>query len=238
MDSLLLTGTIDPSKFNNSMTTLSDVSVRLNQYHTAIIKWLKKSNFSKIIFIENSGYPFDYKQYEMIADKLGKKFEYISADSFVDETIKYGKSYGEIKIINEAIEKSQLLKDETYFYKCTGRLFIRNCNSLLREKHCKETVFTGVPDDKWAFTWFFKVNKDFYEKHLSQAFNEVNDYQGIFMEHIYYKVLSSHLDEIELFRKYPNVTGVSAGTNSKYHSGLIRYFFKNIQVKRGYFGIR
>lgn len=238
MDTLLLTGTIDSSKFNNSMTTLSDVNTRLDHYHSAITKWIKNSDFQKIVFIENSGYDFNYKKYESIAAKLGKQFEFISAEAFVEETIKYGKSYGEIKIINEAVEKSKLLKDEDSFYKCTGRLFIKNCNSILKEKHKSDTVFSGIPSDKWAFTWFFKVDKEFYKKYLSETYKEVDDYNGIFMEHIYYKILSANLDKIDTFYRYPNVEGVSAGTNSPYHSGFIRYLFKNIQVKRGFFGIK
>ena len=66
MDTLLLTGTIDSSKFNNSMTTLSDVNTRLDHYHSAITKWIKNSDFQKIVFIENSGYDFNYKKYESI----------------------------------------------------------------------------------------------------------------------------------------------------------------------------
>ena len=131
-----------------------------------------------------------------------------------------------------------MLKDEDSFYKCTGRLFIKNCNSILKEKHKSDTVFSGIPSDNWAFTWFFKVNKGFYRKYLAEAYTEVNDYNGIYMEHIYYRILTENLDKIDVFYRYPNVSGVSAGTNSAYHSGYIRYLFKNIQVKRGFFGIK
>lgn len=53
MSNLLLTGTIDPSKFNNTMTTLTDVHIRLHQYEVAIEGWIRKSIFQDFIFIEN-----------------------------------------------------------------------------------------------------------------------------------------------------------------------------------------
>lgn len=53
MNILLLTGTIDPSKFNNTMMTLTDVHIRLHQYEAAIEWWIRKSIFQDFIFIEN-----------------------------------------------------------------------------------------------------------------------------------------------------------------------------------------
>lgn len=238
MNTILLTGTIDTSKFNNSMTTLSDLQTRLSHYDSAIKKWIKKTDFQKIIFIENSGYKFDDKPYVELAKKYGKQFEYILATAYVDETIKYGKSYGEIKIMNEAVEKSKLLKDEDSFYKCTGRLFIKNANSILKEKHNKKSVFQGVPSDKWVFTWFFEVEKDFYLSVLSDAYKEVNDYKDIYMENIYYKRLIKNRDKIETFNQYPNVFGISAGNNNKFHTNFVSQFLKNRKIKNGFFGVK
>lgn len=237
MSNILLTGTIDPSKFNNTMTTLTDAQVRLHQYETAIDWWLRKSNFSNLVFIENSGFPFDVQKYTQLAEQHQKKFEYIPGTPYVEETIAHGKSYGEIKLITEAIEKSILLKTENSFYKCTGRLIIKNVNKILKTKYLSNTVFTGVPADKWAFTWFFSVDIEFYQKYLSDAYKYVDDQKGIYMENIYYNRLQQYRDLIDTFSVYPNVYGVSAGTNSQYHSGRLRLIYKNLQMKRGFFGI-
>ena len=237
MSNLLLTGTIDPSKFNNTMTTLTDVHIRLHQYEAAIEWWIRKSNFKNIIFIENSGFLFDVQKYTQLAELNQKKFEYIPGTPYVEETIAHGKSYGEIKLISEAIEKSKLLKKENSFYKCTGRLIIKNVNKILKANYKSDTVFTGIPTDQWAFTWFFSVNRDFYQKYLSDAYEYVDDQNGIYMENVYYKRLLEHRDLIDTFSVYPNVDGVSAGTNSQYHSGKLRLIYKNIQMKKGFFGI-
>ena len=79
MSNLLLTGTIDPSKFNNTMTTLTDVHIRLHQYEAAIEWWIRKSNFKNIIFIENSGFLFDVQKYTQLAELNQKKFGNYSA---------------------------------------------------------------------------------------------------------------------------------------------------------------
>lgn len=237
MSNLLLTGTIDPSKFNNTMTSLTDVHTRLKQYEAALAWWIKKSDFNNIVFIENSGYMFDIDKFMQLAEQNNKKFEYILGTPYVEETIAHGKSYGESMLINEAIEKSVLLKTAGSFYKCTGRLIIKNVSKILKAKYCSDTVFTGVPADKWAFTWFFSVNIVFYRKYLSDAFKYVDDQKGIYMEHIYYKKLLQHRDLIDMFHVYPNVDGVSAGSNSQYHSGRLRLIYKNIRLKTGFFGI-
>lgn len=77
MPNLLLTGTIDPSCFNNTMTTLTDVNIRLNQYESAIEWWIIKSNFKNIVFIENSRYDFNVYKFIQLAEQNNKKFEYI-----------------------------------------------------------------------------------------------------------------------------------------------------------------
>lgn len=237
MNAILLTGTIDPSKFNNTSTALIDVNERLKQYCTAIQRWIEKSNFEKIVFIENSGYDFDYKIYEDLAKKNNKRFEYILAKPYFDETIKHGKSFGEIMLINEAVDKSILLRNETSFYKCTGRLYIKNCNSILKETHKCNNLFLGIPSDNWIITWFFKVEKDFYNKVLRDSYKEVNDHKGISIENIYFRRIHEHRSNVEVFSKYPNVEGICAGQNIKYHSGFLSTIYKNIKIKTGYFGI-
>lgn len=237
MKSILLTGTIDPSKFNNTMTTLSDVDTRLNQYQTAIKWWIDKSKFENIIFIENSGYRFNKDYYSSKAAQKGKSFEFISGTPHYENTLNQGKSFGEIMLITEAIERSELLKSCDSFYKCTGRLIIKNVNRILKHGYKSGNIFLGIPSDKWVFTWFFSVEKDFYKEVLQDSYKYVDDKNGVFMEHIYYKKLIAERAKIDTFKVYPNVAGISAGSSSKYHSNVLSLFLKNRKVKSGYFGV-
>ena len=55
---LLLTGTIDPSVFNNNHVVLTDANERLAQYSEVITRFLSDSPFDPVVFAENSGHPF------------------------------------------------------------------------------------------------------------------------------------------------------------------------------------
>ena len=237
MRSILLTGTIDPSVFNNTMTTLTDAETRLIQYNKAIKWWINKSPFDNVIFIENSGYKFDSNYFSSIAKSKRKNFEFIHGTPYLNETLQQGKSFGEIMLINEALEQSELLKSCDTFYKCTGRLIIKNINSVMKLNYKSNNVFLGIPSDKWIVTWFFSVEKMFYRDVLQDSYKYVDDKNGVFMEHVYYQKLLFERDRIDSFKVYPNVVGISAGTNSKYHSNFLSLFLKNQKIKSGFFGV-
>ena len=93
----LLTATIDPSVFNNVNSVITDANVRLEQYKESFYRYIVESAFTDIVVAENSGYPFDKEYYEKLAEKHGKRFEYICCPSYVEESIRYGKSYGEAR---------------------------------------------------------------------------------------------------------------------------------------------
>lgn len=65
---LLLTGTIDSTVYNNVGNKIVDVNERLLQYESCIERYIKESPFTKIVFIENSGYPFDAKKFIAMAE--------------------------------------------------------------------------------------------------------------------------------------------------------------------------
>ena len=54
MNKLLMTGTINPSVYNNTGVVITDVSQRLYQYEHTIERYIKFSDFDCIIFAENS----------------------------------------------------------------------------------------------------------------------------------------------------------------------------------------
>ena len=234
---ILLTGTIDPSVFNNTTVALTDVNTRLKQYEDSIKWWIEKTNFNKIVFVENSSYPFDFKFFERRANCIGKHFEYINGTPYYDETIKYGKSYGEVRLINDAVERSKLLSKETSFFKCTGRLKIKNVNRILKQHYANKNVFLAIRKDKWVISYFFSVEKSFYKRVLSDSYLYVDDLNGQFLENVYYSKLIEHKNSINIFKCYPNVEGVTATSNTHYHSGIIRLGIKTFLLKIHWFDI-
>ena len=130
---LLLTGTIDSSVYMNTGNKICDIDVRLQQYTSAITRYIKFSPFTHIVFIENSGYDFDVDYFANMAKEKGKYFEFISGKICREEIIKRGKSFGDAFLIHEALEKSILLKQFNFFYKITGRIYLENSKKLLRQ---------------------------------------------------------------------------------------------------------
>ena len=74
------------------------------------IEWyIKKTNFSKIIFGENSRFTFEAKKFEDMALKYRKSFEYLDLSS---TAAKDNISIGDAQIIRDALETSELISED------------------------------------------------------------------------------------------------------------------------------
>lgn len=59
---LLLTGTIDPSVFNNTNVKITAAQERLEQYVTSIKSYIDTEIFANVVFVENSGAAFPLEE--------------------------------------------------------------------------------------------------------------------------------------------------------------------------------
>ena len=232
---ILLTGTINPTIFNNTNVKLINKDERLRQYEDSITKYIKYSVFNKIVFIENSGYPFDERKFKEIAKKYGKLFEFLQISTDVNKTIDLGKSYGEAILIKEGIERSRLLENEDIIYKVTGRIFLKNSKKLWNNSENKKNQFIVFNKSKWCNTMFFKVNKEDFNNVLKNAYLYCNEKQGKDIESVYYDLLSKSNIKVDTFSKYPDLTGVVGTTGEKYDRSKIKMFIKNILIKIGFY---
>jgi hypothetical protein len=115
---LLLTGCIDPKGMR--FTARNDPAVRRKDYMDALRSWVFKSDFKKIVLCENSG--ADLSDFQEMVKGSGKEVELISYVAPEFEEWK-GKGYGELLIIEHAMENSKLIDEHSRVMKCTGRLF-------------------------------------------------------------------------------------------------------------------
>ena len=167
---LLLTGTIDSSVYNNTGNLIRDIETRKQQYENAIERYIKETPFTPVVFIENSGFDFNAEYFKAMAAQEGKQFEFISGKVCVEEIVRYGKSYGDAYLIWEGLQKSELLKEYDFFYKITGRIFLKNAKKICktRDKYRNEfVVYSGMG---WCFTNIFKANKADYLRVLGEVF--------------------------------------------------------------------
>jgi hypothetical protein len=118
---LLLTSTISPHSLRS--TVRADAVLRRQDYLIAFERWVKESNFSTIVFCENSGAALG--EFEEIGRASGKRVELLSFDAPVYPEHR-GKAYGELLAIEYALRHSKIIRANSRILKCTGRLFLHN----------------------------------------------------------------------------------------------------------------
>lgn len=232
---LLLTGTIDANVYNNTGNRITDVNIRLEQYENSLRQYIEKTAFNPIVFIDNSGYDFDEVKYKSLAKKYNKEFEFIKGSVQYQNIIEKGKSFGDAFLIHEGLKKSNLLNPCEYFYKITGRIFLKNSNDIIRtrDKHKNEFIcYTGLG---WCLTNIFKCNKFDYLRVLDDVYLECNEKNIQDIEICFYKRLFNAEMEVESFGTYPVFEGIQGATLEQYSSTGITQWLRNVGARLGIF---
>ncbi len=222
---LLLTATIDV----NGMPWVqrADPAVRLADYQWALGKWLKDKSIFKIVFCENSGYNLN----SLIGfceqnNPLNKEVEFLS---FNDNTYprELGKGYGEIRILDYALQHSRLIGNETLLVKITGRLYAAGLTKILEniDKQAPAEVYCNFTGDlDRAETYLFCATKPFLCNYLLPLKEEANDSEGIFFEHLLARAVHKALYEgirWSILPGFIDLRGVSGTTGTVYTRSLI-----------------
>lgn len=186
---ILLTATINVFCKQGYFTALE----RYRMYRETLIYYA--NSFGKrypIVFIDNSDYDLSSLEYEF-KDKL--IIEFIQFPPVKHNELgfcsKRGKGYNEYLMLSLALQKSQILKQCTYFFKITGRYPLLNINDFINEICHRKAKFVFVCDikDTKIFDLIYK-NKDkghygesrywvaecnFYREHLAGIYQMMND---------------------------------------------------------------
>lgn len=221
---ILLTGTIDPSCFSSRgkkiNVFLTDAEERLKQYNSTIKRLICESSFTDIVFVENSNYQFDTKELVKLAKEHGKEFEFIKQRLNIEQinmVKKRGKSYGEASLIDFAFENSILIKKYDAVYKITGRIFLKNSETILKKQKNGNSEFICKNKLGWMNTEFFKMLKSDYYAVFNKALKIVNDYEKRCIEQVYYKLAVDNRLKVTCFQSYPLLTGrVASEQNRQY----------------------
>jgi hypothetical protein len=189
----LMTGTIIPH--TEAISQYNDPLMREEQY-LETLKWIgrKNSGLNKFVFCENSNASID-KFYSFI-DYFKKHDKHIEIHKvpMPQDSHFSGKGWGEGIIFAWALKHSPTLLQSESFIKMTGRYQIRNIrrinnlinHGLMREPHiqfiCQNfSLYRGQPYIDTAFFW---SRCDFFRRYLYDAYIDVNDAEGIYLEHV------------------------------------------------------
>lgn len=232
MHVLLMTGTIAPM----CNIAYNDVLVRYKEYMKNIERYIKESNFQVIVFAENSGYSFDIKYFEKMAERYNKQFEYL--DLSASANTNGNMSVGDALLILEGIKRSKLIKQSQCIWKVSGRCFIRNINDILEKTHESErNVFLYSPVYNAIETYFFKCGVNELEK-IFLTNENIKKMENSCIEYVFKNVWDNNKDiKIDTFAFYPDTEGVRS-SGQKYTLSRCKYIMKTIFLKLGRYSVK
>lgn len=173
---VLLTASIDT---NSCVTTKrSNTQEREQDYIGSLKLWLSKTDLP-IVFCENSGY--DLKNIRLLICEYPGRVEIIQFNGN-NYPRHMGKSYGELKIIEKALEESYFISQSDNIIKVTGRVYINNIDKILTS--FKNDTFIQY---EWFGVWcnvqsiIFIFKKPFFS-YLKKFSNEITESDGGFFE--------------------------------------------------------
>lgn len=121
---LLITASLNAGK--TPYVALSAMGERIEAHMQGLLAWLTEPLVGKIVFVKNCIVKIRPEILMMVASGYGKELEFVQVSPSARTAIQ-GKGYGEGDLIEQALEKSEILSEAQDFIKTTGKLF---CPSL------------------------------------------------------------------------------------------------------------
>ena len=225
-DIILLTACINPGGM--PFTVVSDATQRLNQYLLALQFYLQNTS-CPIVFVDNSN--MDKTPFLEYESQYGSRLEILSFDGNKVKT--QGKGLGEMEIIEYALihSKFNLLLDKHRIVKITGRLIVRNINSLLKcDKwylYPYKSIVCHVNSDLTFADSRIFISLGSFMNLLVKQKKYLNDTKGIYFEHL----LCQQIKQQKTFTFFPFITephfeGISGSTGIKYEKPNTSLLYK------------
>ena len=241
---LLLTATITPPADVKDLTRV-DPAARLSDYMAALQHYLDQpvDVVRRIVFAENSN--SDLSALRKLADRYpAKEVEFLGFFG-LDYPGKYGRGYGEFKLLNHAFDHSQIiaaLRPEDRIWKGTGRLKLINLAAMLRTAPTAYDLYCDLRNrpTRWMDLRYYSVTKDGYRRILYDHLENMRDdviapfmpagQNAVVAEQTMRELIEGKLAQARIiprFRTQPLIEGISGWHGTNYSKGL-----KN-QIKHG-----
>ena len=225
-DIILLTACINPGGM--PFTVVSDATQRLNQYLLALQFYLQNTS-CPIVFVDNSN--MDKTPFLEYESQYGSRLEILTFDGNKVKT--QGKGLGEMEIIEYALmhSKFNLLLDKYRIVKITGRLIVRNINSLLKcdkwHLYPYKSIVCHVNSDLTFADSRIFISLGSFMNLLVKQKKYLNDTKGIYFEHL----LCQQIKQQKTFTFFPFITephfeGISGSTGIKYEKPNTSLLYK------------
>ena len=130
------------------------------------------------------------------------------------------------------------MKNQTFFYKVSGRLPIENIDKVYRTCRRHQNEFISYDGIGWVMTWIFKMNKDDYWRLMRDVYQYCDDIRRRDMEICYWLTLIHSDADVGSFRTYPRMFGNIGETNQPYVDSRLEYVFRNVAAHLGVFTMK
>lgn len=214
----IITGTISPDGRMKQLA-VTDTEERLKQYTDALAFLISKKAFSKIVFCDNSGYAVEQLQFLVrLASLNGIRLELLSFRGDSAQCVRHGKGYGEGEILEYVFSNSELLQNESFFVKITGRLEVVNIRNICRRLRT-DKVYFNIPNRtirEYYDTRIYAMPVEVFRQFFLSVYSQVWDDKGIYLEKVYTGVLLQNRLKVNNFPRYPRFVGIGGSTGQKY----------------------
>ena len=223
--------------------SICNSSDRLQDYLKTIYWVIVETNFSDILFCDNSDFDLDavneMRLLKEQAQQNQKNLEYFHFQGNVKAVQAKGKGYGEGEIISWLYDNCLTMRTYKCYYKITGRLTINNIQQISLSEKVENTFIFDV-GSKCVDTRFYKLSMKDYKTFFKGIYKDVDDTHNMFLEHVYYRTLVSQrlafgrFDRSLEFRGKSGTTGVAYCT--VYNESLLFGLAYKSFLYRTYFG--
>jgi hypothetical protein len=199
---------------------MADPVMRVIAAKAALYFWVAQG-IQQIVLADATGTNLltDYEWEEI--DKSETSIEQINYTQASESVIERGKGYGEGKLIEYAINNSELLARVEFFFKCTGKVYVRNFPDIaevIKRHNTLGLFWKHIGDDgtamkPWADCRFYYTSKAFAREHLIPAYLASDD-NVAFCENRVYEALNRNMEISRSLR--PFIAGYSGGTGEAY----------------------
>lgn len=229
---LLLTACVNPG--NVPYVARRDPDKRLNDYINSLKYWLHLPSIMNIVFCENSGFDLsDIQEAIRINNPYHKKVE---ALSFYGQPVhpEYGKGYGEMKIINYALEHSNIIKESNIVLKVTGRLIVANAAAISEavSKTNGIDVFCDLRGNlTTADSRFFCATPRFLREYFMSFQESVDESTGISFEDALARAVHLAMADGLSWSMLPHahdLRGISGTSNRRIPSSRLRFMSREL----------
>jgi hypothetical protein len=229
---LVITTALAP-KSDVPYVALKKGEVRTRETLYSIAWWLCKSEFEKIVIVETTGCDSLSASLTNLAESCGKLLEFVAIENDHEAVARYGKGFGEGFALDAAFDRSAILQGSKGFFKCTGKIVVPNYLACVEQARSRDFFFDAPRSlPNFVDTRFYFVSKEFWNRNLRYAYKDVDDVNGVYLEHVYFKSIS-RVSAIPFNPVLIRHFGTSGSSGSTYRLNF-RQYVARVTLRTGY----